>query len=212
MGLIELSHALQRRDVDGRLRAWFWKSAVGRWIFRVAGAGLKRRAATGSATYRPTEFAIGLEAERLFDELPRPIRRQLAGLPDVLRVLEDDAQQMRGRVDELNEVLARVRVDRPAARSLKVAPEPGTEAEVAERQEKLEQDILAARDATQQRLADAVAALETVRLGLLRMQAGSATVESLTGDLAAAREVAADADRLIEAQQDVERLLTAKDD
>ena len=109
-------------------------------------------------------------------------------------------------------VLAHVRVDRPSGRALKQAPEPDTEAEVAQRQEKLEQDILSARDATQQRLADAVAALETVRLGLLRMQAGSATVESLTGDLAAAREVAADADRLLQAQQDVEQLLIVKDD
>jgi serine/threonine-protein kinase len=212
LGTVAISRALQRRDVDGRLRAWFWKTSVGRWIFRVAGAGLKRRSVTGSATYRPTEFAIGLEADRLFDELPRPIRRQLAGLPDVLRKLEDDAQQMRGRVEELNEVLARVRVDRPAGQSLKEAPVPETEAEVARRQEKLEQDILSARDATQQRLADAVAALETVRLGLLRMQAGSATVESMTGDLAAAREVAAESDRLLQAQQDVEQLLHAKDD
>ncbi|HSG81487.1 MAG TPA: serine/threonine-protein kinase [Gemmatimonadota bacterium] len=212
MGLIELSHALQRRDVDGRLRAWFWNSAVGRWIFRVAGTGLKRRPATGSATYRPTEFAIGLEAERLFDELPRPIRRQLAGLPDVLRVLEEDAQQMRSRVEELNEVLARARVDRPSARALKEAPQPDTQAEVARRQEKVEQDILAARDATQQRLADAVAALETLRLGLLRMQAGSATVEGLTGDLAAAKDVAADADRLRQAQQDVQQLLIGKEE
>jgi serine/threonine-protein kinase len=212
LGLVAFSRALQRRDVDGRLRAWFWRTSVGRWIFRVAATGLKRRSVTGSATYRPTEFAIGLEADRLFDELPRPIRRQLAGLPDVVRKLEGDAQQMRGRVEELNEVLARVRVDRPAGRALKDAPEPETRAEVAQRQEKLEQDILSARDATQQRLADAVAALETVRLGLLRMQAGSATVESLTGDLAAARDVAADADQLLQAQRDVEQLLIAKDD
>ncbi len=167
---------------------------------------------TGSATYRPTEFAIGLEADRLFDELPRTIRGQLAGLPEVVRKLEDDAQQMRGRVEELNEVLARVRVDRSAASTLKQAPAPDTEAEIAQRQEKLEHDILSARDATQQRLADAVAALETIRLGLLRMQAGSGSVESLTGDLAAARDVAADAARLFEAQQEVEQLLKVKDE
>ncbi len=183
LGMVAIGRALQRRDVDGRLRARYWKSSVGRWIFRVAGAGLNRRSVTGSATYRPTEFAIGLEADRLFDELPRTIRGRLAGLPEVVRKLEDDAQQMRGRVEELNEVLARVRVDRSAASALKQAPAPDTEAEIAQRQEKLEQDIL-----------------------------GSATVESLTGDLAAARDVAADAARLLEAQKEVEQLLKVKDE
>ena len=56
-------------------------------------------------------------------------------------------------------------------------------------------------------VADAVAALETIRLGLLRMQAGAGSVESMTGDLAIAREVAGEVDALMQAQEDVERLL-----
>jgi serine/threonine-protein kinase len=202
------SYRLQaRRDIANQFRGWFWRSRLGRWTFRLAGVGLKRGPALGSATYRATEFAIGMEAERLFEELPKPMRRELADLPEVVRKLEDDAQKMRLEVENLNGVLARVRIDRPESRSLDESPHPDVGAGLAEQQRKLEEDVLAARDTTQQRLADAVAALETIRLGLLRMQAGSGSVESLTGDLAVARDVADEVDQLLQAQSDVDRLL-----
>jgi len=54
------------------------------------------------------------------------------------------------------------------------------------------------------RLKDAVAALENIRLNLLKLHAGSGTVQSVTTDLGLAREVAADVDRLLEARQELE--------
>jgi len=196
-----------RRGIDRELRGWFWRSRLGRWIFKIAGIGLKRVPAAGSATYRPTELAIGLAADRLFEELPREIRRSLKDLPDVVRKLQFDAQKMRSRVEELNGVLAELGSERPGSRALAASPTPDESSKVAERRQELFDDLFAARDATQQRLADAVAALETIRLSLLRMQAGSGSVESLTGDLAAAREVADDIDQLLEARLEVEQLL-----
>jgi len=52
-----------------------------------------------------------------------------------------------------------------------------------------------------------VGALETIRLNLLRLHAGSATVESVTTHLDLAAEVSAEVERLIAAHADVERVL-----
>ncbi|UCF20409.1 MAG: serine/threonine protein kinase [Gemmatimonadota bacterium] len=206
-GTLALVRLQLRRDIGGELRSWFWRSRLGRLVFKVAGVGLKRVPAAASGTYRPTELAIGLAADRLFEELPREMRRALSELPDVVRKLENDAQRMRVRVAELNDALAGVRAMPIASRSLESSPIPEDAERMSVERGRLEDDILRARDATQQHLAEAVAALETIRLGLLRMQAGSGSVESLTGDLVAARDVAGDIDRLLDAQRQVEGLL-----
>ncbi len=65
----------------------------------------------------------------------------------------------------------------------------------------------AERAATQQRLADSVAALETIRLGLLRLRAGAGTVGGLTADLAAAQLIGEATDRLLQAGNEVSALL-----
>ncbi len=206
-GVLALIRLQQRRDIDGEARRWFWRSRLGRWVFKIAGLGLKRIPEGASATFRPTEMAIGMAADRLFEELPRALRRSLSDLPDVVAKLQTDAQKMRVRIEDLNGTLALVSSDRSESRALEAAPLLDTSASVADQRQQLEDDLRAARDSTQQRLADAVAALETIRLSLLRMQAGAGSVESLTGDLAAAREVAEDIDRLLEGQEQVETLL-----
>jgi predicted Ser/Thr protein kinase len=208
-GLLALVRWQRRRPVDRQLGSWFWGSRLGRWIFKIGGLGLKRIPDAGPATYRPTEIAIGMAADRLFGGLPRELRRSLSDLPDIVHKLQVDAQKMRTRVEELNGLIAEVGSERPESRALEASPSPDDSAKVVEQRQKLADDLFAARDATQQRLADAVAALETIRLSLLRMQAGSGSVESLTGDLAAAREVADDIDELLEVQHEVDRLLKA---
>jgi hypothetical protein len=70
------------------------------------------------------------------------------------------------------------------------APEPGAE-----------------RAGAQQRLAEAVAALETIRLGLLRLRAGAGSVDGLTADLADARQIGEATDRLLQAGHEVSALL-----
>ncbi|HEY7684611.1 MAG TPA: serine/threonine-protein kinase [Gemmatimonadales bacterium] len=65
----------------------------------------------------------------------------------------------------------------------------------------------AQRAATQQRLAETVAALETIRLGLLRLRAGAGTVGGLTADLAAALQIGEATDRLLQAGKEVSALL-----
>ena len=54
---------------------------------------------------------------------------------------------------------------------------------------------------------EAVGALETIRLDLLRLHAGSVTVEGLTTQLGLAAEVSAEVERLIEAHGEVDDAL-----
>jgi hypothetical protein len=64
-----------------------------------------------------------------------------------------------------------------------------------------------ARDLAADRLAQTIAALESIRLDLLRLQLGSVGVESVTASLAAAQRVGTQIAIVVEAQDEVERLL-----
>lgn len=207
-GAAALLRHQKRRDLDKSLRAKFWNSRLGRWIFRLAGAGLRRKPALDATGYRPTELAIGMAADRLYEDLPREMRRELRELPTVVRRLEADARTMRRRIETLSELIPQVRGEERESRSLEGAVLPSGGASVAEGRQRLQDELQAARDATEGRLADVVAALERIRLGLLRMHGGAGDVESLTGDLESARGVAGDVERLLEAQREVESLLS----
>jgi hypothetical protein len=64
-----------------------------------------------------------------------------------------------------------------------------------------------ARAATEARLEAVVAALEHIRLNLLRLRAGDGAVERITADVAAAMEIAAQTERLLEGRDEMERRL-----
>jgi hypothetical protein len=63
------------------------------------------------------------------------------------------------------------------------------------------------RDEAREKLRKAVAALETIRLGLLYMQAGTGSVQSLTMELEAAKVISEDIDNLLAGHREVERIL-----
>jgi serine/threonine-protein kinase len=179
-------------------RRRFWASRLGRWLFRLArlGVGPVRPAEAG---HRPTEAAVGLAVVALYEALPRKMRDALRELPQAVRHLEADARLMRQRIDELGDVLADV--DRGSPRAA------ADDAATAERRAAAVQDFAAARVVAQRRLAQAVAALETLRLDLLRLRGGVGSVDRLTADLAAARELGRQVDFLVEGRREVEQLL-----
>jgi serine/threonine-protein kinase len=186
--------ARNRGDVLGERWLRLWKGWGGRGIFKLAGVGLKRVAAAAFGAHRPTELALGLAADRLFEELPKETRRSLKGLSETVRALEDDAQSMRSQVAELDAVLAEVGDDDPSR--------PGA----AERA-RVRSAVEATRNEASEKLRQAVKALETIRLGLLMMHAGGATVESLTLDLRNARDISEKMENLLAGHREVERLL-----
>ena len=183
----------------------FWESRVGKGLFKVAGFGLKSLPSATTA-YRPTEMAIGMAAERLFEELPKATRKELEELPEVVNRLEKDAQGMRQRVDEINGMLIDIGAEGDAELPQRVASRESNPGLSAQR-DQLAEDLKQARDVAQARLQDAVTALETIRLDLLRMHAGTGTVDGITRNVSEAQELADDIERLLEGRSEVERAL-----
>jgi len=186
--------ARARGDVMGERLLRLWKSGFGRRVFKLAGLGLKRVAPALSGIHRSTEIVIGLEADRLFEELPKDVRKSLAGLPETVQALETDAQAMRKQVAELDTILAEIGDDDPSHPS-------------AIERAKVRESVETTRRTAQEQLRKAVAALETIRLGLLYMQAGTGTVESLTMELQAAQGLSSDMENLLAGHREVERIL-----
>ncbi|HEY0995935.1 MAG TPA: serine/threonine-protein kinase [Gemmatimonadaceae bacterium] len=178
------SNALDVQYIPARLREWWqtgirdrlWNSRAGAWLARRLGAPEQSRA-VGAGAFRATEAALGVAASELFAALPKPYREQLAGLPDTVAALEARAAEARAEVELL------------AALGPSDAPDG---------------DLLAARRAAAAtHLADSVAALEGIRLDLLRLHAGASDLAPLTTLIDAARLLGEDASRLAEAQRDV---------
>jgi serine/threonine-protein kinase len=136
----------------------------------------------------PTEWQLGNEAGAILARLGRDTRTQLAALPAATAALAQEAAALRARAHHLSDEMRALRHDtalRPDARARQVA------ALDAERQQ------------VQARLGTAVAALESIRLDLLRLESEALTPGNLTEQLAVVQEL----HRRVEAMSDVERAL-----
>ena len=181
-------------DVRGRSSLRFWKGRIGRGILRLGGLGVKQVGPAAAGVDRTTEIALGRAANRLFEGLPRETRQTLKSLPATVKALEDDARTMREHLEKLDAVLAEIGDDDPSRAG-------------AEERARVRRSVEVTRDGAREKLRQAVKALETIRLGLLMMQAGGATVESLTMDLRDARDISEQMENLLEGHREVERLL-----
>jgi serine/threonine-protein kinase len=183
LGLLAL--AQRHRDVDAEFWARVWQGRIGKLAFSIARKLLGNRSRESAMTHRATELSLGMAAEQLYESLPKEHRLALHDLPALLKRLQDDAQSLRKRYDDIQEALG--------------AAGDASSPEYA--------DIRAVRDEAHAKLAEAVGALETIRLNLLRLHAGSATVEGVTTHLGLAADVSEEVERLIAAHDDVERIL-----
>lgn len=187
MGLGALSNALDVQFVPTRVRRWWqagirdrlWNSRLGRWLSRHMGAP-EHSGAVDQNAFRATEAALGVAAGELFAALPSAYRDQLHELPAIVESLEARAAAARA---ELDVVAAMAPAGDDAA-------------------------LLAGRRASARKhLTDAVAALEGIRLDLLRVHAGANDLAPLTTLMDDARRIGEDLHRLAAAQDDVDRAL-----
>jgi eukaryotic-like serine/threonine-protein kinase len=195
------------RDLVAEWRVRFWNSRPARWFEKIARVLLKRRAAPAELTYRPTELAIGIAADALFETLPKEQRKELKELPLLLERLQRDAQLMRRTVDDLNGALSGLGEATPAQQSSALRQDRSAADTLAQTREKLRADLAVRRDDAARRLGAAVAALENIRLNLLRLKAGTGSVAELTADLTAARAAQQDLAIAAAAREEVEELL-----
>ena len=117
--------------------------------------------------------------------LPSAYREQLTDLPATVAMLEARAAEARAELD----IVAAL------------APAGSSDAELLE----------ARRAAAAARLSDSVAALEGVRLDLLRLHAGATDLSSLTTLIDAAQGLREDVGRLAAAQREVDAILRHAD-
>jgi serine/threonine-protein kinase len=183
-GLTYLAMLQRRRDVDTEFWNRVWMGRVGRAAFAIGRKLLGNRIVGSAMTHRATELSLGLAAEQLYEALPKPTRAELGDLIPVLKRLQDDAQRLRKHHDALQE-------------AINDAGDAGLGSEYA--------DIRVTRDELQAKLSDAVGALETIRLNLLRLHAGSGTVQSLTTHIGIAADLSEEVERLLAAKSEMER-------
>ena len=180
-----VSNALDVQFIPPKIRAWWqtgirdrlWNTRAGEWLARQLGAPDRSRA-VGGGVFRATEAALGVAAGELFAALPKAYREQLAELPATVAALEARAAEARAEID----VVAAL------------APSGSADADVLE----------ARRKAAAAHLAESVAALEGIRLDLLRLHAGADDLAPLTTLIDAARLLGEDVSRLADAQREVD--------
>jgi hypothetical protein len=181
----------------------FYNSIWGERFVKLAGFGLKKRTPSQSLS-QLTEVALGRATDALYDALPKTLKKQLAQLPPTVRRLEEDAKKLRTEIDKLDASLIALEAD---ASMPSAVAESQHEPRIREDRDRLRSDLLGTRDRASDRLAATVAALENIRLDLLRLQLGDGRVESITASLEAARELGADLDAYVAAKEEVERVL-----
>ena len=194
VGLLAWRKAEGRTDRRGRRDLRFWRGPVGYWLVKLAGKGIDAKVAPAALTNRPTEIAIGAVIVGLYESLPREARESLSDLPNIVQGLEADAQRTRSTVEELDGLLA------GTTRS-----EDGSDADDAA--DRTRTQIAATRKRAQGQLSETVAALETLRIDLLRLRAGNINLEGVTANLGSARDLTEQVDRLLEGYAEAEALL-----
>lgn len=173
--------AQRTKDIDTGFWSKLWLGPMGRGAFSLGSRLVGGNKPTAAMTHRATELSLGIAAEQLYEALPKDTRKQLGEVPRLLESLQSAAQALRKQRDELQDAIA-----------LSGTPD---------------EDLVAMRDTIQAKLGDAVGALETIRLDLLRLHAGSANMHSVTTHLGAAGEISQEISRLIEASRDVDQVL-----
>jgi eukaryotic-like serine/threonine-protein kinase len=167
------------RRLQWDVRRGIWGSPIGAATAWLAGLGLRRRR-TPEFGDRATEFALGSAVLVLFDGLPKALRVRFSELPMAVAELEAVAQRQRVRLEELSAATVPP-VEPPSMHA--------TGIEVDRRRSTVSEERQEARGHAERRLRDAVAALESLRLDLLRLHVQGAPIDSITDEIEAALEI-----------------------
>ncbi|MBW8769506.1 MAG: protein kinase [Gemmatimonadetes bacterium] len=184
---LHLAHRIASRAIG------FWKSKWGARVGKLASLGLRKTDRPAIGMPLLTEIALGRATDHLYEALPKEARRELAALPETVRRLEADAGRLRDSIVRLDDQLA--------------VFERGGETLAGDERAGVAEELRGTRATAAQRLATTVAALESIRLDLLRLQMGAAGIESVTASLDAARSIGDLIADSLEAQAAVEALL-----
>jgi len=160
----------RRGKMDQRLHR-LWSGRLGRFLFRIAGAGdVAGKGSAGSAVLSRAGMA------GLLETLPAGARKNLDRFRPDLERLEGEVERLGRRERELDTAMAEARAG--------AATWSGGE---SEGQRGLIRDLETARQAVTERRAKLLAVLEGLRVQLLRVKSGIGPVEAVVQELAGVR-------------------------
>lgn len=167
------------------LKERFWHSRLAGTLARVSATGQRAVIATSSTLHRNTELVLGLAVDDLWKVIPAATRAELGDVPALAHALQGSAGELRDLIDRLRESEREL-----AADSVEFA------------------EITQALAPLEQRHKETVAALERIRLQLLRLLATREHTVELTQQLEAARLLEAALHREVSGHAEVRRMLS----
>ena len=187
-GLVSLLRLAQMGKLKGvrNLRIAFWNGKWGDRLYRLGAWGMKAPVASATVLPQHTEVALGRALDAIFESLPRATRKELKAVPQTVRRLEEEARKLREALDAVD----------AAQSAAERAEQPDAARELAKDHERLSE-----------RLASTVTALETIRLGLLRLQIGAGPVSSVTEAIEAASALEHELDIAAEARREASAVI-----
>jgi hypothetical protein len=186
---------VQRQGPLGRFMDQLWQGRFGKVFFTLAGLGLGRdkKARDAAEPGAHTEVLLANAAEELFAALPASAQALLGPGRDVVDKLEAQIAKLRRRETQLASALAE------AGEQRAMTPASGAAGQaLGDRRLALTTELEQARRDVAGRRASAIAALENIRLQLLRLRVGLGSPSDLTADLEAARDIERQISALIE--------------
>lgn len=164
-------------------RLMSWKAA---WLLKLLRP--RRGAPRGAlADGRPTALLLGDQAEALFRSLPATDRSRLEGVEAAINRLRDGAIRLQQREALLGKTLAEVGGDGDAKRDA------------------VRRELAAEQQSARLALGETIATLDALRLDLLRLRAGTATVDGMTDALETVRRVGAEVDARLAALKELDQ-------
>ncbi|MSR07618.1 MAG: serine/threonine protein kinase [Gemmatimonadetes bacterium] len=169
---------------------WLLGTWLGKWLFRLAGIGLRSKAQNQPPSAERTEVVLALAAGDLFGRLPTDLKRRFGEVPELIHRLEREAERLRTREAHLGHALATA----------------GSGS--SERQRGVLMELEGAKADVRARLGTAVAALENIRLDLLKLEAGVGSADDLTAAVEQARAIGDAVEGELKARREVRDLLS----
>lgn len=154
----------------------------GKLMLRLGGLLVRRKTAPALPSAQPTELFLADQALALFKALPGEQQKRLADVGSTIERLSREAVRLRARDGDLATAIAATGAPDDAARDT------------------VRREFEQERGAVAHRLAETLAGLDTLRLDLLRLRAGTATPEGLTGALEVVRRVGSQVDAVLEVE------------
>jgi predicted Ser/Thr protein kinase len=188
-GIVYSLHRLRSYASDLRSRpqpmrfAKLWAGRFGSWFFTLAGIGLAKSKVPATESTAHTEVLIAKAADDLLAALPPKVQAELGEGRRVIQRLEAHVARLREREAQLGSAIAQAGHGGPVLQS--TADGAAAQALLVRRQS-LTDELEQARREVAARRASGVAALENVRLQLLRLRVGLASTADLSAELTAA--------------------------